>query len=80
MNGFEDGWLKLGVAAELGKRYGADARDFVELLATLLQGALPEATTVERGGGWLSRAKPVRRLQVALDDLNIEPVLPLNGS
>ena len=64
----EENWLQLGVAADLAKHYNADANEFLELLAKLLEDALPETTEIERAGGWLARVKPVRRLEVELDE------------
>ena len=44
-------WMKFGVAATLSKQYAADQRVFLELLAAMLDGALPdEAEVVKRGG------------------------------
>lgn len=54
----------------------ADARDmstFVEALASKLEGALPQATKVDRkGGGLFSKDKRVRRIVVALPDAQYE--------
>lgn len=50
----------------------ADTRDldtFVEVLATKLEGALPNQTVVQRkGGGLFSREKRVRKINVSLGD------------
>jgi hypothetical protein len=59
-------WLEIGVAAELNRHYSRGAREFLELLALLLEDALPDETTVERRGGLLAR-KRVARLDVELD-------------
>jgi hypothetical protein len=61
----EDAGLRLAVAAELGKRYAEDQRGFLGLLATLLSGALPDETTVERRGSFLGK-KTVRLVAVEL--------------
>lgn len=53
----------------------ADAGDlstFVEALAGKLEGALPQATRVERAGSLLSRSKRVRRLSVELGENRYE--------
>ena len=61
-----EGWLRLGIAAELAKKYGADERDFLRTLALLLERALPGETTIERGG-WFGKG-PIQRIIVALGD------------
>ena len=44
-------WMKFGVAATLSKQYAADQRVFLNLLASMLESALPgEAEVVKRGG------------------------------
>ena len=44
-------WMKFGVAATLSKQYAADQRVFLDLLASMLESALPgEAEVVKRGG------------------------------
>ncbi len=46
-----------------------DLKTFVEVLATKLEGALPELTGVDRkGGGFFSKEKRVRRISVELGD------------
>jgi len=59
----------LSVTAALASSYGRDVRGFLPLLAIVLQGALPDETTVERRGGVFVREKPVRKVSVALGDL-----------
>jgi hypothetical protein len=63
----QDGWLKFGVAAELSKKYAADQRDFFSMLALLLEGALPEETTIERRGGLFTK-KTLHRIIITLGD------------
>ena len=63
----QDPGLRLGVAAALSRKYAADQRDFLELLAHMLETALAEETRVERGGGLFAR-KTVRRLNVDLGE------------
>ena len=60
-----DSWLKLGVAADLTRHYSADQRDFMRLLALLLQDALPDETTLEQRGGLFAK-KSLHRLTVSL--------------
>lgn len=62
-----EGWLQFGVAAELHKKYAADQRDFIELLALMLEGALPEETEIERRGGLFSK-KHVAQIRVTLGE------------
>lgn len=61
-----DSGLRLGVAAELAKRYGADERDFLRALAAMLERALPDDVQIERTG-WFGKG-PVKRLSVTLGD------------
>lgn len=51
----DEGWLKLGVAAELAKKYNADQRAFMQSLALLLEGVLPNETQCEQRGGWFAK-------------------------
>lgn len=60
-------WVKFGVAATLSKQYAADQRDFLELLAQMLEGALPQETQIERRGGLFAK-KVVRRVVVAMGE------------
>ena len=48
-------WVKFGVAATLSKQYAADQRQFLELLAQMLERALPDETQIERKGGLFSK-------------------------
>lgn len=48
---FEDqGWVRLGVAAALGREAAADGKAFLPFLARLLQGAMPDETEVRTQG------------------------------
>jgi hypothetical protein len=60
-------WVKFGVAAALSKQYGADQRTFLELLASMLEGALPGEAEIGRHGGLFSK-KIVQRVTVTLGD------------
>ncbi len=60
-------WVKFGVAATLSKQYAADQRDFLELLAKMLESALPDETEIGRRGGLFSK-KTVSRVAVALGE------------
>jgi len=44
-------WVKFGVAATLSKQYAADQRMFLDLLAQMLEGALPGEVEIGRKGG-----------------------------
>ncbi len=61
-------WLKFGVAAALSKQYGADQRTFLELLATMLESALPGEVDVVRHGGLFVKKKTVQRVTVTLGE------------
>lgn len=47
-------WLKFGVAATLSKQYAADQREFLGMLATMLDTALPEEAEIVKRGGFFS--------------------------
>lgn len=44
------GWARLGVAAALGREYASDSKTFLEFLAQLLKGAMPEETEIRTRG------------------------------
>jgi hypothetical protein len=60
-------WLKFGVAATLSKQYAADQRFFLELLAQMLEQALPEEAVIGKRGGLFSK-KTVQKVAVTLGD------------
>ncbi|HLJ57107.1 MAG TPA: hypothetical protein VKT77_18865 [Chthonomonadaceae bacterium] len=60
-------WLKFGVAATLSKQYAADQREFLELLASMLQSALPEEAEIVRRGGLFSK-KTIAKVMVTFGD------------
>jgi len=61
----EQEWFKFGMAATLCKQYAADQRMFLELLAQMLEQALPEETEIGRKGGLFSK-KTVQRVTVLM--------------
>jgi hypothetical protein len=60
-------WVKFGVAATLSRQYAADQRTFLELLAQMLEGALPGEAEIGRRGGLFSK-KTVQRVTVTLGE------------
>ncbi|HLK58494.1 MAG TPA: hypothetical protein VKU00_18135 [Chthonomonadaceae bacterium] len=66
-------WFKFGMAATLSKQYAADQRMFLELLAQMLEGALPGEAEIGRKGGLFSK-KTVQRisLQIGSDRYTLE--------
>jgi hypothetical protein len=60
-------WMKFGVAATLSKQYAADQRVFLDLLATMLDSALPEEAEVVKRGGLFSK-KTVAKVIVNFGD------------
>lgn len=60
-------WVKFGVAAALSKQYTADQRFFLEMLAQMLEGALPGETEIGRRGGLFSK-KTVQRVAITLGE------------
>lgn len=63
-----DPLLKFSVQAELSKRYAQDGHEFFLSLVELLERALPDATQVERSGGWFAKKVPTR-VVVSLGDI-----------
>ncbi len=78
-NGSNDGWMKLGVAAELSRAYNRDGRDFFQGLVLMLQNALPHETTVEMRGGWFAKKVP-QRVVVNLGEDRLSLESPENGA
>ena len=76
----EEGWLKLGVAAELSRIYAADQRELLEALARMLGQALPTHTKVVRRGGLFARQRPIREVRVHLGDWQYALEDPGSGS
>lgn len=70
-----DGWLKLGVAAELAKNYAQEGSGFLRSLALMLQAALPRETEVMQRGGWFAK-KETSGVLVTLgeDRLSLEDI------
>ena len=60
-------WVKFGVAATLSKQYAADQRMFLDLLAQMLEGALPGEVEIGRKGGLFAK-KTVQRVTVTIGD------------
>ncbi len=75
----DEGWLNLGVAGALAKEYAAHQRRFLDSLARLLEGALPGQVEVRRGGGLLSRERPVTEVTVHLGEHRYVLQAPRHG-
>lgn len=75
----DEGWMKLGVAAELSRAYNRDGRDFFQGLVLMLQNALPDETIVEMRGGWFSKKTP-QRVIVDLGEDRLSLEAPEHGS
>ena len=63
----EQEWMKFGVAATLSRQYADDQRAFLELLASMVERALPDETEIQKRGGLFSK-KTVQRVQVTLNE------------
>ncbi len=61
----EQSWVKVGVAAALSKEYAQDQRALLEMLATMLESALPGEAQIDRRGGLFTR-KTVQRIALEL--------------
>ena len=61
-------WERLGVAGALARNYQQDSRTFLPLLAQFLQSSLPDATEVERKGGFFQKEKPITMVTVRLEE------------
>jgi hypothetical protein len=75
----EDPLMSMGVSAHLAQRYAEDQREFVEYLARVLEGVMPDETVVERRGGLFSQ-KRVRRLTLRLGGFRYTLEVPPKGS
>ncbi len=60
-------WFKFGMAATLMKQFASDQRAFLELLAQMLEGALPDETSIEKTGAFFSK-KTVKKIVINLGD------------
>lgn len=60
-------WMKFGIAATLSKQYVADQRMLLDLLAKMLESALPDEAEIERRGGFFSK-KTVAKVMVTFGD------------
>ena len=57
-----------------------EATDALEYLAKMLEQALPESTTVKRGGWFMAKEHPVEELTVRFDDFHYQIVREKHGS
>jgi hypothetical protein len=73
-----DGLVQLGATANLAGRYAAEGREFVEMLASMLESTLPGETQVERRGALFS-AKSVAKLRVHFGDFHYALEAPRHG-
>ena len=55
--------LEIAVAAAMAQQWAGDTREFLRLLADLLETALPVETTVTRAGLFGGDKRPVRRVE-----------------
>lgn len=71
MENFEKGLDIDVVAASLGMGL-KDTYDLLKFLAVKLEGALPQQTTVRRGGWFLAKERPVEEITLTLADLQFQ--------
>ncbi len=72
--------LQLDVLAASLQSDTAQAKDMLEQLAKMLQAAVPEAVTIERGGWFMSKDRPLQELNVRFDDFQFQIVRQKHGS
>jgi hypothetical protein len=72
--------LQLDVLAASLRSDSAQAKDMLEQLARMLQAAVPEAVTIERGGWFMSKDRPIQELNVTFDDFQFQIVRQKHGS
>ena len=72
-------WVRLGVAGSLARQYALDQRSLLPLLASLLESAAPNETTVLRRGGLFSK-KIVCGVKITLNDLTYTMEDPGRGA
>lgn len=72
--------LQLDVLAASLRSDTAQSTDMLEQLARMLQAAVPEAVTIERGGWFMSKERPLQELNVRFDDFQYQIVRQKHGS
>lgn len=64
--------LQVDVLANALRMGKAEAGDLMESLSSRLQMILPDSTSIERAGWFLSSSRPVRLLTVKFDECNLQ--------
>lgn len=72
--------LEVAILASMVKADKEQAADQLEMLATMLENALPERTTLKRAGWFMSKARPVAELSVQFDEAGFLIVHSKHGS
>ena len=62
-----DGGLRFSLSAALSKQYALDQREFLAMLALMVESAMPEMTEVDRRGSLFAK-KRVRRVTVTFGE------------
>jgi hypothetical protein len=75
-----DDGLRVEVLASALKMGKAESKELLETLATRLQAMMPEVTTVQRAGWFMSSERPVKELIVRFDDCHLQLVKEKTGS
>ncbi len=72
--------LKLDVLAASLRADKVQSTDMLETLAKMLQAAVPESTTISRGGWFMSKERPIEELTVKFDDYQYQINRAKHGS
>ncbi len=72
--------LQVDILAAALRMDHEDTKDLLEFLALKLEQSLPQATTVTRGGGWFTKARPVTDIVVRFDDYHYQITREQHGS
>ena len=65
----QDKALEIDILANMLRAEQSEASDLVEMLAGILDSALPDRTSIKRGGWFMSRQRPVVELNVQFDEI-----------
>ena len=72
-------WVKFGVSAALSRQYSADERTFLELLAQMLERALPGEVEIKKHGALFGK-KTIQSVSIVLGNIRYTLEDPGRGS
>ena len=72
--------IQVDVLASILKAEQKEATRLLELLARMLESALPERTKVKRAGWFMSKERPIAELSIEFDDVGYQIVRSKHGT